>query len=88
MEVRAENNLLEQRIIDIIREEQGYSVDEPLPSDEAEEVQEVAEAESEPIKTPKPIIEDVEVEEVDDEISDVSILEVSEEPKTDVNGGK
>ena len=88
MEVRAENNLLEQRILDIIREEKGYS--EPLEEEIEEEVEEVVEAKSEPIKTPKPksIIEDVEVEEVDDEFSNVSILEVAEDPKTDTNEEK
>ncbi|TGV03597.1 hypothetical protein [Flavivirga rizhaonensis] len=92
MEVRAENNLLEQRILDIIRAEKGYS--EPLEEkvEEAidEEVEEVVEAKPEPIKTPKPkpIIEDVEVEEVDDEFSNVSILEVAEDKKTDTNEEK
>ena len=85
MEIRAENNLLEQRILDIIREEQGYSVKEPLPEDE--EVDEVAQMPPEPVKTPKPIIEDVEVEEVDDEILGTSILEVADLPKTDTNDG-
>ena len=96
MEVRAENNLLEERILDIIREEKGYS-DQDEVENEIEDVEtddnndhaEVyaersrsAKAEKETIKPPKPepTIQDIEAEEVDE---DVSILEVAEEQETE-----
>jgi hypothetical protein len=94
MEVRAENNLLEERILDIIREEKGYT-DQDNVQDEEKLEQEIttehaevyaersrtAKAEKKTIKTPKPepTIQDVEAEEVDE---DVSILEVVEEQET------
>tara|TARA_R110000796_G_scaffold66452_6_gene152861 strand:+ start:487 stop:1473 length:987 start_codon:yes stop_codon:yes gene_type:complete len=92
MEVRAENSLLEERILDIIREEKGYSdqdeVEEEIENSEnnnefAEVYNEQAQsvkAEKETIKKPKPepTIQDIEAEEVDD---DVSMLEVAEEPE-------
>ncbi len=94
MEVRAENNLLEERILDIIREEKGYSdqdeVEEEIENSENnDEFAEVytqqtqsEKAEKEIIKKPKPepSIQDIEAEEVDD---DVSILEVAEEQKSE-----
>ncbi len=95
MEVRAENNLLEERMLDIIREEKGYS-DQDDVRDEEELEQEIttehaevyaersrtAKAEKETIKTPKPesTIQDIEAEEVDE---DISILEVAEEQETE-----
>ena len=95
MEVRAENNLLEERILDIIREEKGYSDQDDF-KDEEELEQEITtehaevytersrstKAEKETIKTPKPepTIQDIEAEEVD---KDVSILEVAEEQDTE-----
>lgn len=91
MEVRAENSLLEERILDIIREEKGQS--ESINENEVEEETEedlndtaFAKAEQKNIKEPaeKPVkakasestIEDIEVEEVDD---DIPILEVADE---------
>ncbi len=94
MEVRAENNLLEERILDIIREEKGYSdqdeVEEEIENSEDnnefakvynEQTQSVK-AEKETIKKqkPEPTIQDIEAEEVDD---DVSILEVADEQETE-----
>lgn len=90
MEVRAENNLLEERILDIIREEKGYSdqdeVVEDIENDTVDNnVENVeyafAKAEKETIKKakPEPAIQDIEVEEVDD---DISILEVADEQET------
>lgn len=96
MEVRAENNLLEERILDIIREEKGYSdqdaVKEDIKESEKDENTESAEVyaerslstKAEPkqepvlrkVNKPEPTIQDIEVEEVDD---DLSILEVAEE---------
>ena len=87
MEVRAENNLLEERILDIIREEKGYSEQDSV-EDEIEDLETdkntdyaFAKAEKETIKPPKPepTIQDIEAEEVDE---DVSILEVAEEQET------
>jgi cell division protein FtsN len=92
MEVRAENNLLEERILDIIREEKGYSdqdLEEDIQADEEENIVEVhtetsqsAKAEKETLKKvkPEPAIQDIEAEEVDE---DVSILEVAEEQETE-----
>ncbi|WP_407264877.1 hypothetical protein R5N98_12505 [Tenacibaculum maritimum] len=89
MEVRAENNLLEERILDIIREEKGYS-DEDKNEEQENEIyaqdEEIkkdniyTEAKKETIKKQEPIIQDIEAEEVDDEIS---IIEVAEEQETE-----
>jgi hypothetical protein len=96
MEVRAENNLLEERILDIIREEKGYSdqddIEEETEDSETDDNIDSAEvyaersrstkAEKETINTPKPepAIQDIEAEEVDE---DVSVLEVAEEQETE-----
>ena len=95
MEVRAENTLLEERILDIVREEKGYSEQDDV-EEEDEEIEEAVKAEGyaeqsrsmkvEPKQSnshskkaePEPTIQDIEVDEVDD---DVSILEVAEEQK-------
>lgn len=91
MEVRAENSLLEERILDIIREEKGQSefINENEVEEEIEEDLKdtaFAKAEQKNIKEPpeKPVktkasestIQDIKVEEVDD---DISILEVADE---------
>jgi len=95
MEVRAENTLLEERILDIVREEKGYSEQDDVEGED-EEIEEAVKAEGyaeqsrsmkvEPKQSnshskkaePESTIQDIEVEEVDD---DVSILEVAEEQK-------
>ena len=92
LEIRAENSLLEDRILDIIREEKGYSDQDDIEEVEEEEENEEeyvsakTEVNSEQVKPEKPIskpiIEDIEVEEVDDDITEASILEVAEEPET------
>lgn len=90
LEIRAENGLLEDRILDIIREEKGYSDQDEI-EEEEEEIKEgyvsaKTETKLEQVKPEKPIskpiIEDIEVEEVDDDITEASILEVAEEPET------
>ena len=91
LEIRAENGLLEDRILDIIREEKGYSDQDDIEEEEEEESKEEyisanTETKSEKVKPEKPIskpiIEDIEAEEVDDDITETSILEVAEEPET------
>jgi len=92
LEIRAENGLLEDRILDIIREEKGYSDQDEIEEEEEEEeskeeyVSAKTETKLEKVKPEKPIsepiIEDIEVEEVDDDITEASILEVAEEPET------
>tara|TARA_R110002049_G_scaffold113040_2_gene263059 strand:+ start:26627 stop:27592 length:966 start_codon:yes stop_codon:yes gene_type:complete len=91
LEIRAENSLLEDRILDIIREEKGYSDQDDIEEEveeenEAEYVSTKTEAKSEKVRPEKPIsqpiIEDIELEEVDDDINETSILEVAEEPET------
>jgi len=90
LEIRAENSLLEDRILDIIREEKGYSDQDDIEDVEEENeekyVSAKTEAKSEKVKPEQPIsqptIEDIEVEEVDDDITEASILEVAEEPET------
>ena len=90
LEIRAENSLLEDHILDIIREEKGYSDQDEIEEEEddikEEYISEKKEASPEKVKPEKPIvqpiIEDIEVEEVDDDISEASILEVAEEPET------
>jgi len=57
MEVRAENNLLEERILDIIREEKGYSDQDEVEDDDTEEKNEET-------------VEDVELGEVNTESFD------------------
>ncbi|WP_339625448.1 hypothetical protein [uncultured Winogradskyella sp.] len=57
MEVRAENNLLEERILDIIREEKGYSDQDEVKDDDTEEKNEET-------------VEDVELGEVNTESFD------------------
>ncbi|WP_179020758.1 hypothetical protein [Winogradskyella forsetii] len=91
LEIRAENSLLEDRILDIIREEKGYSDQDEIEEEVEEENEEKyvsakTETKLEQVKPEKPIskpiIEDIEVEEVDDDITEASILEVAEEPET------
>ena len=79
MEVRAENSLLEERILDIIREERGYVADDTEQEEDAKFHTKVQTDDTPTQKEASPI-EDIDVEEVDD---DVSVLEVAEEPKTD-----
>lgn len=91
LEIRAENSLLEDRILDIIRAEKGYSdqddVEEEVEEDNEEEFDSAKpEAKSQKVKpeepTSQPIIEDIEVEEIDDDITEASIIEVAEEIET------
>lgn len=84
MEVRAENSLLENRIIDIVRQEKGETEIEDIEEeDENEDVSDgtdsaFAKAEVEKENKPEPTIQDIEVEEVDD---DIPIIDVAEEPQ-------
>ena len=94
MEVRAENNLLEERILDIIREEKGHSDQDEVTSSKDDD--EYIEAQTEPldsaeektktegktIKRPKTesTTQELETEEVDD---GSAILEVAEEKETE-----
>ena len=87
MEVRAENNLLEERILDIIREEKGGIVhseeqeeaDEGMETTSALNTQQI-EKEKKPPETSEHFVQDIEAEEINDGIS---VLEVAEELKTD-----
>lgn len=84
MEVRAENSLLEDRILDIIREEKGYSEQDDFEEEEEnEDVNAIIEDEEESSNKSDSIIEDVEAEEVDEEFPEATILEVAEEPKSE-----
>jgi len=84
MEVRAENSLLENRIIDIVRQEKGETEIEDIEEeDENEDVSDgtdsaFAKAEVEKEIKPELTIQDIEVEEVDD---DIPITDVAEEPQ-------
>ncbi len=89
LEVRAENNLLENRILDIVRQEKGETEVDDIEEEDSEEVKNndeyafaKAESEEEPLKQkvskPESTIEDIEAEEVDE---DLPILEVGEEPQ-------
>ena len=90
MEVRAENSLLENRILDIVRQEKGETEIEDI-EEEDENKDDTdstnyafakAEPEQKPIKEKEiksePTIQDIEVEEVDD---DIPIIDVAEEPQ-------
>jgi hypothetical protein len=90
MEVRAENSLLENRILDIVRQEKGETEIEDIEEDEnmdATDSTNYAFAKSEPeqnplkdkVTKPEPTIQDIEVEEVDD---DIPIIDVAEEPQS------
>ena len=87
MEVRAENSLLENRILDIVRQEKGESEIEDIEEeDENEDVSDgtdsaFANAEIEKEIKPEPTIQDIEVEEVDD---DIPIIDVAEEPQNNL----
>lgn len=89
LEVRAENNLLENRILDIVRQEKGETEVDDIDEEDSEEVKNndeyafaKAESEEEPLEQkvskPESTIEDIEAEEVDE---DLPILEVAEEPQ-------
>lgn len=89
LEVRAENNLLENRILDIVRQEKGETEVDDIEEEDSEEVKNndeyafaKAESEEEPLRQkvskPESTIEDIEAEEVDE---DLPILEVAEEPQ-------
>ncbi|MAQ75536.1 MAG: hypothetical protein CL613_04285 [Aquimarina sp.] len=89
LEVRAENNLLENRILDIVRQEKGETEVDDIEKEDSEEVKNneeyafaKAESEEEPLKQkvskPESTIEDIEAEKVDE---DLPILEVAEEPQ-------
>ncbi len=90
MEVRAENSLLENRILDIVRQEKGETEvddieDDNINNDESDSSNSAfakAEPKQDPVQRkvnkPEPSIEDIEVEEVDD---DIPIIDVAEEPQ-------
>ena len=84
MEVRAENSLLENRILDIVRQEKVETeVEDIKEEDENKDVSDgtdsaFAKAEVEKEIKPKLTIQDIEVEEVDD---DIPIIDVAEEPQ-------
>lgn len=88
MEVRAENNLLENRILDIVRQEKGETELEDIEeedenkdaTDSTNHAFAKAQPEQKPLKEikPEPTIQDIEVEEVDD---DIPIIDVAEEPQ-------
>ena len=84
MEVRAENSLLENRILDIVRQEKGETKIEDIEEeDENEDISDgtdsaFANAEIEKENKPEPTIQDIDVEEVDD---DIPIIDVAEEPQ-------
>ncbi|AGC75819.1 hypothetical protein LX97_00504 [Nonlabens dokdonensis] len=98
MEVRAENNILEERILDIIRDEKASAAEEV--NDEVEEdyenedFQEELDFDDEEIKTDEAFAkakieepqttEAVDFEEVDEDIPEATILEVAQdEPKSE-----
>ncbi|WP_282068590.1 hypothetical protein [Olleya namhaensis] len=90
MEVRAENSLLENRILDIVRQEKGETEiddieEDDINNDERDNSKSAfakAEPKQEPLQKkvnkPEPTIQDIEVEEVDD---DIPIIDVAEEPQ-------
>lgn len=93
LEVRAENNLLENRILDIVRQEKGETGIDDIEEEDSEEKENndeyaFAKAKVEPkpkeetlqeqMNKPDSSIEDIEAEEVDE---DLPILEVTEEPQ-------
>ncbi|MEN8901231.1 MAG: hypothetical protein ABF247_08020 [Nonlabens sp.] len=84
MEVRAENSLLENRILDIVRQEKGETEIEDIEEeDESEDVSDgmdsaFVKAEVEKVIKPEPTIQDIEVEEVDDDIPIINVAEESQ----------
>jgi hypothetical protein len=90
MEVRVENNLLENRILDIVRQEKGETeiddIEEDVIDNDESDSSNSAFAKAEPkqeplqkkVTKPEPTIQDIEVEEVDD---DIPIIDVAEEPQ-------
>lgn len=90
MEVRAENSLLENRILDIVRQEKGDTENDDIEEDDINNDERdnsnsafaKAEPKQEPVQRkvnkPEPTIQDIEVEEVDD---DIPIIDVAEEPQ-------
>lgn len=90
MEVRAENSLLENRILDIVRQEKGDTeiddIEEDVIDNDESDSSNSAFAKAEPKQEPvqrkvnklEPTIQDIEVEEVDD---DIPIIDVAEEPQ-------
>jgi hypothetical protein len=90
MEVRAENTLLENRILDIVRQEKGETEIDDIEEDDRNNDERdnsnsafaKAEPKQEPLQKkvnkPEPTIQDIEVEEVDD---DIPIIDVAEEPQ-------
>jgi hypothetical protein len=90
MEVRAENSLLENRILDIVRQEKGETevddIEEDNINNDERDNSNSAFAKAEPKQEPvqrkvtekEPTIQDIEVEEVDD---DIPIIDVAEEPQ-------
>lgn len=90
MEVRAENSLLENRILDIVRQEKGETevddIEEEDENNDATDSTDYAFAKAEPKQEPvqrkvtekESTIQDIEVEEVDD---DIPIIDVAEEPQ-------
>ncbi len=98
MEIRAENEILVERILDVIREEKGYSdqdIDEDEPEQEPEPQRRPAPQYQEPepeVHTPaeeqpqEEIIEEVAVEEEPQEPLANTVLEVAEEDDTESTG--
>lgn len=82
MEVRTENSLLENRILDIVRQEKRETEVDDVEEDDRDnddiDRSNSAFAKAEPKQEPEPIIKDIEAEEVDE---DLPILEVAEEPQ-------
>ena len=78
MEIKAENEIMVDRILDVIREEKGYSdQDEPVEENEPEQKPEKTAEETIP---QEPIVETVEAVEVANEEPDISaVLEVAED---------
>ncbi len=87
MEVRAENSLLENRILDIVRQEKGETEIEDIEEEDENkdntDSSDYAFAKAQPEKhtKPEPTIQDIEVEEVDD---DIPIIDVAEEPQNNL----
>ncbi len=90
LEVRAENNLLENRILDIVRQEKGETEVDDVEKDDRDnddidssnsafaKAEPKQEPEQREVNKPEPIIKDIEAEEVDEGLP---ILEVAEEPQ-------
>lgn len=90
MEVRAENSLLENRILDIVRQEKVETEVEDIEeedenkdnTDSSDYAFAKAQPEQKPLKEkvikPEPTIQDIEVEEVDDDIPIINVAEESQ----------